>query len=424
MLISLLFLFLIAEGFMGQTPDAVALVVLSGVAFVATDFKIPRVALSILAIPAGLIALGLLRSPGHAAVDIRRDFYYYAFPCLCLFTGCMLSRIYSRPEPILRVFIWAGVVLSVWQIIDVIVHRAAASDIVALREEISTGYTLSAIAPLILFLSLRFGVPLFTRNRKLITRLIYLVTLTGLAVAFSRTLTVCVVAALITGLGWLTRKRYRGVVVLAVGLLLLLNLSYFITVNPDTFLGKMAFVRDELFFTQFTGRADEIHHWRAYEAVTALHDYEKGDQVQKALGMGFGQLIDIGITIWFEGKPYLEIPVLHNGYLMALLKSGYVGLCLLLWYLARFYVVGARAADRGDPSGRFEGGLLMAMVTILLGTTYVASGWFNPGGLCPVMLLMGVLAQRLWLQPQESTAPVFQTAFRPSTGLSSATYRS
>lgn len=392
----LLFLFLIGQPFIGHTGDTAALVALCGMAFISLGYKVPKISLSFIFIPSVMIGLGLIGAPGHASRKVLGDLWYYSFPSLALLTGCMLARRYRQRQSFFLVFVFAGVVLAAWQIIEVIAHRGAINDVNLLREETSNGFILTALSPLILFLSSRFGVPLIPPQKKLLIRAIYVITLIGLLLAFSRTLTIDLIAAAITGLGWITRKRHRGIVVATVLILILFELATFIPTTPNSFLGKIAGMWQEVSLTRFSNRADEIQHWRAYETFRALQTYERGDAVHKVIGMGFGQLVDIGMDVEL-GSTYLrEIPIFHNGYVYTLIKSGYLGLILLLWYLASFYIAGARAADLRDPVLRLNGGLMMAMTTIVLSSTFVVAGWFNPVALCPVMLMMGFLAWRLW----------------------------
>lgn len=408
-----LFFFLIMQPFINPQWAMAALWVFGCWAFVMVDFKLPKHLLRLLLIPALLILIGLINAAGHPPYNIVKDLYYFTFPVTCVFAGGMLGRRYARPQPVLKVFAFAGIALALWQIVDVAIHGRATTDVNVLREETSNGYSAAVIAFLILFLAARFGLPLFKRQSRVVRRAVYLVLLAGIALAFSRTLTVDLVLGLVTGLGWITGKKYRGAVVIALLLLVLMNLSSFIPVNDTSFLGKLAGARAELTFTAFSGRADAIQHWRSYESFMALQTYGAATALEKAVGLGFGQLVDIGFKVDLGGTVMREIPIFHNGYVYALIKTGYIGLFFLLWYLVRFYIAGARACTSAMPDMRLLGGLMMAMTTVILSSTLVIAGWFNPNAMCPVLLLIGFLASQLRPVPRSFGAPAWSAFHQP-----------
>jgi len=388
-----LFLLLVLQPFMGHGITTMALVILASWACTELHFKIPRRAAAMLIIPGAMIALGLLGAPAHNLRDVLKDGWYYMFPALAVLTGYLLAHRCKRVAPVLMAFVAAGVLLSCWHLAEIVAHSGslASGDINDVRTEVGAGYVLSAVSPLILFLSRRYGVALLPSRARILPISIYCITLTSVVFTFSRTIIISLLLSLIAGLGWLTAKRKRGLIMMALFVGAVLGLSAVIPEDTASFFGKLARSREEVAFSDFSTTTDAIQYWRAYETLKALQTYGGGTFIQQAVGLGFGQLVDIGFEVQLGDTAMSEIPVFHNGYIYVLVKTGYVGLVLFLIYLVRFYTLGARSAESPDPQKQLLGGLTMAMTTTVVVSTFVISGWFNPGAMCSVMLLMGSL---------------------------------
>jgi hypothetical protein len=389
-----LFLFLILERFIGMGATTAALVILACSACAQSKLRIPRGALAALIIPATLIALGLLGAMGHDLRDVIKDMWYFSFPALAVFTGYLLAARCKRVEPVLFAFVAAGAILSCWQIIEFITHRGLlqSGSFNDVRNEIGSGYELSALAPLILILASRTAVKVLPVRTKVLPFAIYSVTLIAVILAFSRTITLSLLVSLIAGLGWLTAKRKRGLIIIGIIVGVLLGLSTVVPEDAGSFLGKLAHSRDEVSFGDFSTTTDAIRYWRAYETLRALQTYADGTVMQKATGLGFGQLVDIGFYVDLGGTVMREIPIFHNGYVYVLLKTGYIGLILLLVYSARFYILGARSFESPIPRKRLLAGLTMAVTSTIAISTFVISGWFNPTEMCSTLVMLGMLA--------------------------------
>jgi hypothetical protein len=61
----------------------------------------------------------------------------------------------------------------------------------------------------------------------------------------------------------------------------------------------------------------------------------QGNQLQHIAGFGFGSRVDLGLTIKLGGEPMSTIPILHNGYVMLLVKCGWIGVLLYMIFLYR-----------------------------------------------------------------------------------------
>ena len=379
---------------------ALSLIALILIACFRLRLRLPREALYMLILPFAMIILGMIGAPGHDPRDILKDVWYFSFGPLTVFAGYLLGRS-SRPfEFSLFVFICAGIMLSLYQIGDFTAHRGLlqTEDLNGLRDKIGGGYMLCILSPLILFLSSHFGIKLpFLYSRRLRYG-VYGVTFMGIATSFSRTLLLALVLAVVVGLGWLTKKRRRGIVAVAAVVLIFSGLSYIVPESQSSFLGKIARTQDELTFSDFRTEGDVIRYWRSYETLVAFETYARNNNFRRAIGMGFGQLVDIGMEVQLGNDFMRYIPILHNGYMYILVKTGYLGLFAFFLFMGKLYSIGARHADSSCSSCQLIGGLVMSTVAIVVVSTFVISGWFNPVAMYPVVLLLGsalgMLAQR------------------------------
>lgn len=388
-----LFLLVVLHPLIGSqlTTAVLALIVLW--AFVRLKFRVPKRSLFLMIVPVSLIVLGLSGAGQHSLRDVVKDGWYYSFAPLAILAGYLATRSCRKTSSILLAFVAGGLALSFWHLGELVAHRnlLQSGDIGGLRDEIGGGYILSSVAPLILFLSGHYKVPISGLHARTARFILYSVTLTSVAFAFSRTMILSMIISLLAGLGWLTTKNKRGVVIVLGIAGLMFSLSAVVPADPGSFLGKFAQTRDEVSFSDFSSTADVTHYWRAYETLMAIRTYLDGNAVKKSLGFGFGQLVDIGMDVQLGDAVMSRIPIFHNGYVYVLLKTGYVGLALFVCYLMSLYVVGARRVAVADPEMQLLGGMLMAMISTVFVSTFVVSGWFNPTLMCPVFVLIGAL---------------------------------
>jgi O-antigen ligase len=84
-----------------------------------------------------------------------------------------------------------------------------------------------------------------------------------------------------------------------------------------------------------------------------------------------------------------DIPILHNGYVYILIKSGAIGLAIYLAFMWALYRRGRAHARSSDPIAAFSGMMIITIAAAILLTTSVITGIYNKGGLIPLMFLLG-----------------------------------
>jgi len=122
--------------------------------------------------------------------------------------------------------------------------------------------------------------------------------------------------------------------------------TYLFTVKIDrngkgieNFLYKLKIAPSEIFSPEIdlNDHAKLWDHWRAYEAYCAFQDLNKSS-INYVAGKGFGALIDLKFSAPISSEGTVRyIPILHNGYIFILYKTGVLGLILYLFFLFTLY---------------------------------------------------------------------------------------
>jgi hypothetical protein len=158
-----------------------------------------------------------------------------------------------------------------------------------------------------------------------------------------------------------------------------------------TFSDKILYSLQELRIADYSERADINRNWRGFESYRALQTFKSGSPARQLFGQGFGTNVDLGFTMTIAGEEFERIPVLHNGYMYLLVKTGVAGLVAYLFYLLLIFRTGAHLSRSHDPEARFCGFMLVTLALIILGCTLVISGMFNKSWVFPAILLLGLL---------------------------------
>lgn len=345
--------------------------------------------------------------------DIIRDSIYLIYPVLMLIIGYIQALKFKDMKVILKTVIIAAVILSLIHLGKLMFNPTILSGTIRdIRLALGNGYTLTVIALGIMIYSKRYELDLL--RRKSTKFWFMLLCLSSLLLSLSRTLPI-MLAIFIICLGWrslpkrkrrgeFTRKAYLKVSVSLFALLFLglMMIPISQTAAFEQISDKFSNSLSEIHIEEYRTIQDINHNWRGYEAYRALIEYDKFDNLQKVIGGGLGKLIDLNLTIMLAGKIYREVPIIHNGYMYILVKTGVLGILLYLYFLYAVIKDGFNLQRKAlNKNNKMLGRLMIATGFSVLVTTYINTGMYKPESAYEYLLLMGSLYGYLHLKKQK-----------------------
>ena len=366
-----------------------------------------------------ILVAGIAGSGGKPLHDVGKDVWYVGNVALTLFLGFLAAGRCVALLPVLRVFSLAAIAVSAVHIARFAANPAwLHAPLLEIRAEAGAGHLLSAIGIGIVIAGFRYGLhPFGYRSASLFTAVICLI---SIVLSFSRTLWIClatfmIVVILIDHFATACRWLVVGGAIVAATMITHGTFENRDHSAPETFTEKMANIFQELRLAEYADVEEINRNWRGFESYQALTAYADGDSSAHLLGHGFGTRVDLGFTMILADQEFDSIPVLHNGYLYLLLKTGAVGLLACLSYFFMVLVTGMTMGRQSPENMRASGFLLVSLAVIMVESTLVISGMFNKNWMYPGTLLIGILMGQ---GRQPSITPVHPMAgLVPSTGL-------
>lgn len=362
-----------------------------------SGFSIPRDMARYLTIPLLLILIGISGSAGNLFYDVLKDGWYYLNPSIALCTGYLAMNRIKRVESLLKAFVIGGFLFSLYYLFSILtdVSFLRKASVQELHNEKGGGYLLSVVSLSIILIANHWGIELFqNRLKKLFVNFIRMINAAAVFLSFYRVLWLSFIILFLFGTGMVMRKKFKWLFILGI---IIAVFQIFVVIAPRdvlnraTMIGKIANSIDEVFITDYYAKADIQQHWRGYESYMALQTYLEGNLLNMIAGYGFGKLVDLKIVMLLGSEKFRFIPILHNGYMYLLVKTGFIGLLLYLLYLYSFIRIGLNYANADDNYLNFSGHVIIALSVVLLATTFVAAGMFNKSLFLSLMVLLGCL---------------------------------
>lgn len=341
--------------------------------------------------------IGALQAYRHNSGDVLKDIWYFVLPVLTLMTGWLFAPMLRNPFRS-RLIMMASLLSAAWYLIHLatVFGKISIDEQYHFRQEAGTVDFLVVWGFLIaldLFLLFR---TLKNKDRSLVASVL-VVNLIAIVLSFSRTAYGIIGFAVL--LVWIPlalkkrRRLYWGAMagVITVGILGLGSIET--TAGDDhTLYARMRNSIQEVSTSEFNSMRDINTRYRGFEAYQAMTTYWEGNLFQLMIGQGLGSMVDLGteITLVHGEPPFRYIPILHNGYMYLLVKTGLLG---LLVFLVQIRLLWRRIPPPQEKSReawsavRLGRGILMTM----LFSTFVIAGPYNKGGWFSAMLILGMV---------------------------------
>lgn len=377
-LMSFLLLVLVLASFFHIQPVALGIAFLIIIMPMSNQFAAIKMARMFLLLMVPVV-LGLLIGLNNDTYLIFKDFYYFSIPIFFITAGIVLAC--RLPiEQFLKTLVFAGVVTSI------VVTGISISymGFGALTDPYSAHYAMGIIgtpgppvALACLLLTRKFNIRLFT---PFWFNILTAANVLGVYMFASRTYLIITLCFLLLMIADRVKRLWIPPVVLLLVIAFTLIPFDALKVNSDgTFMGKIMGSFSEVSIGQYTTEQDINMQYRGYESFMALKGYTESDTPSWIFG-GLGKLIDLKTFVRLgEDTDFQYIPVLHNGWLYILVKTGIIGIMAYAAVFLSLIVVNWRkyADTRGRPIIRLFAALSVGCIISLLLTNYIVTAFFN-----------------------------------------------
>ncbi|WP_183561339.1 hypothetical protein [Mucilaginibacter sp. SP1R1] len=349
-------------------------------------FKAARI-FALLLLPA---SLGLLAGYQNSTYLILKDFYYFSIPVLFILAGIVLAcRV--DVEAFLKTLVFAGVITSI-MVTGISISYMGFG---ALVDPYSAHYAIGivgapgpAVALACLLFSWKFNIKLFPKRW---FNLFVAVNVFGMYMFASRTYVIIMACFLLLLVADKVKRMWiMPTLFVLVMIAFLIPTDLFKATSSETFMSKMMGSFNELKMGDYNTEQDINLKYRGYESFMALKGYMDGNTKDWIFG-GLGKLIDLKTFVNLGADTDFQyIPVLHNGWIYILVKTGAVGVITYILVFFGLVIKNWRkyADNKERPAIRLFAALTIGCIFSLLLTNYIVTAMFNVE-MCVVMITLG-----------------------------------
>ncbi|KLT70589.1 hypothetical protein [Flavobacterium sp. ABG] len=272
-----------------------------------------------------------------------RDFTYLVKPILGLLVGYQLCRFSSKLA--LKVIVYTGLAIALMHLImlffTVLEFRTLSVNLLREHGGYFSDYEIYVLIILIFYKNLK--VEISKNQRRILLVIIGLSSFLYLA----RTNLIQFIILYIGLKGYLIYSKRSLKVILFVALGAIIGYTTIVYINPkregkgiQAFLYKVKIAPVEAFKTRIDKDdwKDFNDNYRSFENIIAVKQVSSKGNRAIFFGEGLGSTLNLGRKVWTNDHEYVQyIPIVHNGYMTVFLKSGLLGVFLLLIFLVVLY---------------------------------------------------------------------------------------
>ena len=334
-----------------------------------------------------LLIIGIFSSLFNPKIfyDWLKDLMYFLKPILGIVTGYFLVSRINDKQFFFRAIIYVAVVFSIFHIIGVIVNTDFSTDSInEIRKHNGISNLLELMALVVLVGSYKFEYLNVVKYR-LIKKIILLILSISIVFYFSRTMLIAfiIMGLAVYGYTKLSTKglKYAFILLSLIGAFYMYLFSVDIKRDQpgiDSFLYKMKIAPVEIFSPSV--EIDKQNHenlwdyWRAYEVEMAI-DQMNIQRISYFMGFGFGSLVDLKFKAPLNKEGIRYIPLLHNGYVYLVFKTGFIGLFFYIVFLLYLYIQSYKKNKLGNEI--VIRNLISGIGLFFIFTSLITTGIFN-----------------------------------------------
>lgn len=271
--------------------------------------------------------------------NIIRDSTYLLKPILGLFAGYQLCKFSSKKA--FNVIIYTGLIIAIIHLLIIffafLEHKTLTVNLIREKGGYFSDYEVYVL--LILIFHKEFQIALSKQKIRMFILIIGFSSFLYLA----RTNFLQFFILFLGLKGYYTFNKRAITVLGATAVIILVSYSAVLAVNPkrggkglEAFLYKVKIAPIEPFKTKINKDdwKDFNDNYRSYENIIAIKQVSNNGYSAIFFGEGLGATLDLGREVLSNDGEYVRhIPIVHNGYMTVFLKSGIVGVLILLYFL-------------------------------------------------------------------------------------------
>lgn len=284
--------------------------------------------------------VGLFRD--HKTYEIIRDFTYLLKPILGLLLGYQFFN--SKFETPLKTVIYGGVFVAIGHLLailnGIIFLNVRSIEMIRYNGGYFSDFEIYCLILLIFHKKFSLGL-----TRKQLTSFTILMAISGF-LYFARTHFI-LFGILFFGLkGYFVPTRKAIIISITCVVCGLASYAVIYSYNPqrqskgiESFLYKIKNAPIEPFKTKVNvdDWKDFNDNYRSYENIRTITQMINGGTATIVFGKGLGSSVDLKREVWLQSSLMRYIPVLHNAFMTVFLKTGLLGIVMLLFSIVVFF---------------------------------------------------------------------------------------
>jgi hypothetical protein len=318
----------------------------------------------------GMTFLGLIFAYSNLPKDVLRDIFYFTTPILLIIFGAICA-VHLTLNKFVLMITYFGLFYSIYYIVSfILLSFQDTYGLEEMRGLIGPGNIISILS----FYFLISNKAKDKYSKILILRILFIaLNVLALILFNSRSYFICFIIFFLFFFQTFPLRMKFGLVTFSIFVIVLLTT---ININSDnSFYGKVLNSFDEISINNGADLSENNSNYRAFETLAAIDTYLTGNGLNHIVGQGFGKLVDLKIEIQLTTESWQFIPLVHNGYMYILVKTGLLGILFFFIFLIKFYP--SKKSKRIPQKHLYLRVILKSLIISCVLTNFVINGFFN-----------------------------------------------
>jgi hypothetical protein len=314
--------------------------------------------------------LGLIFSYSNLQKDIIRDIFYFINPILLISFGAVCAEYLTLNKFVLKIT-YFGLIYSIYYILYYIFLTFQDTyGLEEMRAFIGPGDIISILSFYFLISNKAKG-----KYLNILIIRVFFISLNVLALFLfnSRSYFICFIIFFLYYFQTFSLRFKIVIIAFSVFVILLftsINIKF-----DSSFYEKVLNSFDEISINNGADLSENLSNYRAFETLAAMDTYLTGNGLNYIFGQGFGKLVDLKLEIQLTSESWQFIPLVHNGYMYILVKTGLLGILFFLIFIIKFYP--SKNSERIPQKHLFLRVILKSLIIFCVISNFVINGFFN-----------------------------------------------